>query len=161
MFRRSIEGTKKFSKSMASGVPNQTISQNFSSSSPNLPFTSVHWFQTESTNRFWCQSLLIDFKETRMHSSRMRTARLLPVSPSMYCSGGCLLRGVSGPGSGGRGVSAPGGLSGPRGPWSQGVSTPGGISAPNGGVPGSGVVFAQVLPCEQNSWHTQNFVCGR
>ena len=26
---------------------------------------------------------------TRMHSSRVRTARLLPVSPSMHCSGGC------------------------------------------------------------------------
>ena len=27
--------------------------------------------------------------QTRMHSSRMRTARLLPASPSMHCSGGC------------------------------------------------------------------------
>ena len=27
--------------------------------------------------------------KTRMHSSRMRTAHLLPVSPSMHCSGGC------------------------------------------------------------------------
>ena len=32
-------------------------------------------------------------KETRMHSSRMHTARLLPVSSSMHCSGG-----VPGPG---------------------------------------------------------------
>ena len=37
---------------------------------------------------------------TRLHSSRMRTARLLPVSPSMHCGGGsapgwvCLLWGV-------------------------------------------------------------------
>ena len=32
-----------------------------------------------------------------MHSSRMRNARLLPVSPSMHCSrgGGCLLLGMS------------------------------------------------------------------
>ena len=32
---------------------------------------------------------------TRLHSSRMRTARLLPVSPSMHCAGGwgCLLPG--------------------------------------------------------------------
>ena len=53
-----------------------------------------------------------------MHSSRMRTARLLPVSPSMHC-GGCLLRGVSGPRGcvsargrcllSGAGVSDPGG----------------------------------------------------
>ena len=38
---------------------------------------------------------------TRLHSSRMHTARLLTVSPSMHCSGGgCLLRGLSGPGGG-------------------------------------------------------------
>ena len=35
-----------------------------------------------------------------MHSSRMRTARLLPVSPRMHCAGKDLLRG---------GRSAPGG----------------------------------------------------
>ena len=29
--------------------------------------------------------------ETRLHSSRMHTARLLSVSPSMHCSRGCLL----------------------------------------------------------------------
>ena len=43
-----------------------------------------------------------------MHSSRMRTARLLPVSPRMHCSGG-----VPGPGVylvlGGGGVPGPGG----------------------------------------------------
>ena len=38
---------------------------------------------------------------TSMHSSRMRTARLLAVSPSMHCAGG-----VSAPVGG---VSAPGG----------------------------------------------------
>ena len=33
--------------------------------------------------------------KTRIHSSRMRTARLLPVSPSMHCSGeGCTCWGV-------------------------------------------------------------------
>ena len=31
--------------------------------------------------------------KTSMHSSRMRTARLLPASPSMHCTGGCLLLG--------------------------------------------------------------------
>ena len=30
---------------------------------------------------------------TRLHSSRMHATRLLAVSPSMRCSGGCLLRG--------------------------------------------------------------------
>ena len=35
------------------------------------------------------------FNKTRLHSSRMRTARTLTVSPSMLCSGeGCLLWGV-------------------------------------------------------------------
>ena len=41
---------------------------------------------------------------TSMHSSRMRTARLLPVSPSMHCAAvqeGCLLPGE---------VSVPGGF---------------------------------------------------
>ena len=28
--------------------------------------------------------------QTSMHSSRTRTARLLPVSPSLHCAGGCL-----------------------------------------------------------------------
>ena len=43
--------------------------------------------------------------KTRLHSSMMRTARLLPVSPSMHYSGGgvCSL-----------------GVSGPGGVWSQG-----------------------------------------
>ena len=41
------------------------------------------------------------YEPTKMHSSRMRTARLLPVSPSRHCTGGmsaprgCLLQGVS------------------------------------------------------------------
>ena len=49
-------------------------------------------------NMHWCrkrQRIL-----TSMHSSKMRTARLLPVSPSMYCAagkGGHLLREVSAP----------------------------------------------------------------
>ena len=69
-----------------------------------------------------------------MHSSRIRTARLLPVSPSMHCAGGvsaprgCLLLGgvcswgVSAPGGGGifPGVSAKGG-------GSDGGSAPGGV----------------------------------
>ena len=34
------------------------------------------------------------FISTSMHPSRMRTARLLPLSPSMHCAGGgCLLPG--------------------------------------------------------------------
>ena len=80
---------------------------------------------------------------TRLHSSRMRTARALAVSPSMLCAGGvsapggCLL-GVSAPG----GVSAPSGVSAPRGCLLWGVSAGGcllpgrclllGVSAPRG-----------------------------
>ena len=64
-----------------------------------------------------------------MHSSRRRTACLLPVSPSMHCSGG----------AGGRMGEA-----GPRGyTWSGGVYlVPGGVLGPGGvylvqgGVPG-------------------------
>ena len=72
-----------------------------------------------------------------MHSSRMRTARLLPVSPSMHCSrvvptgGGVYL--VQG------GVPGPGGCT-----WSGGcVYLVGGVPVPGvylvpGGVPGLG-----------------------
>ena len=34
--------------------------------------------------------------ETRLHSSRMRTGRLLPVSPSMHCAEGVCSRGGGG-----------------------------------------------------------------
>ena len=44
--------------------------------------------------------------KTRLHSSGMHTARLLTVSCSMYCAGGCLVPGGLFPG--GR-VSRPGG----------------------------------------------------
>ena len=49
---------------------------------------------------------------TSMHSSRMRTARLLPVSPNMHCAGGCLLPGW---GLCSRGVSATEVVSAPAG----------------------------------------------
>ena len=55
-----------------------------------------------------------------MHSSRMRTARSLIVSPSMHCSGG----GVPGPEGGGLpgpwGCLVPGRVSAPGGAWYQG-----------------------------------------
>ena len=60
---------------------------------------------------------------TRLHSSRMRTARALTVSPSMLCAGG----GVSAP----RGYLVPGGVSVPRGR----VSVPGGLLPGGGDVP--------------------------
>ena len=50
----------------------------------------------------------LNMPETSMHSSRMRTTRLLPVSPSMHCAGG-----VCFPGGGvyfPEGVSASGGV---------------------------------------------------
>ena len=54
---------------------------------------------------------------TRMHSSRMRTTRLLPVSPSMHCSGGVYL--------------VPGVCT-----WSRGVYlVPGGYQVPWGYLP--------------------------
>ena len=63
---------------------------------------------------------------TRMHSSRMRTARLLPVSPSMHCSGGYLVPG---------GVPAQGDLPGP-----------GGCTRSRGGVPAQGCTCLGGVP---------------
>ena len=37
------------------------------------------------------KSAVVYLNETRLHSSRMRTARLLPVSPSMHCTRGYLV----------------------------------------------------------------------
>ena len=76
-------------------------------------------------------------RATRLHSSRMHTARLLSISPSMHCTGWCL---------------GPGGCLVLGGAWSGGA------------VPGSlgGVVSQHALrqtpppPCEQND----RFVCG-
>ena len=108
---------------------------------------------------------------TRLHSSRMRTARVLTVSPSMLCSRGVYLvpggtwsqGGVLGP----RGVclvqgGVPGlgGAPGPRGylvpgghlvlggcTWSRGVYLVQGVYLVPGGVPGlGGGVPGQVLP---------------
>ena len=54
-------------------------------------FLSFYNFVLNSMGYFTL-SFIITFV-TRMHSSRMRTARLLPVSPSMHCSGGVPDRG--------------------------------------------------------------------
>ena len=64
--------------------------------------------------------------ETRMHSSRMRTTHLLPISPCMHSSGwGCGVYLVPG----GGGVPGPGGYLIP------------GVYLVLGGVPGPGVVY--------------------
>ena len=65
---------------------------------------------------------------TRMHSSRVRTARLLPISPSMHCSRGVYLAG----GVPAWGVYLPGGTC-------PGGTCPGGY-LPGGGVPARGVL---------------------
>ena len=83
---------------------------------------------------------------TRMHSSRMRTACLLPVSPSMHCSqGGYLPRGCTCPGGCTcRGCTCPGGVP------AQGVYPLGGCTCPGGYLPGGctcpGGAPVQVLP---------------
>ena len=69
---------------------------------------------------------------TRLHSSRMRTARsLTEISQHALvggvCSGGHLLQGVSAPEVCSRGVSAPGEMSVLGGVCSQGVSALGGV----------------------------------
>ena len=56
-----------------------------------------------SGSSLWGKGNLIS---TRLHSSRMRTARLLPVSPRMHRTGGGLVWGVPGP----RGGLLPGGV---------------------------------------------------
>ena len=71
---------------------------------------------------------------TRLHSSRMRTARALTVSPSMLCGGG--------------GVSAPGGRCLLPGGCLLRGSAPGG-----GGIPACTVADHTHPPCEQN--HTR------
>ena len=100
---------------------------------------------------FKCHNRLFEFIDanvnyTRMHSSRMRTARLLPVYPSMYCSGVYLVPGGV-PGPGGVYTWSQGVVPGPGGcTWSGGVPCPGegtwfwGVYLVLGGVP------AQVLP---------------
>ena len=89
---------------------------------------------------------------TRMHSSRMLNARLLPVSSNMHCSGrGCTCQGVV--------------------PAHRGVPSGGctcqGVPA-QWGVPARGVPVQVLLPlCEQNDRQVQkyylapNFICGR
>ena len=77
---------------------------------------SVHWAAVGGTGTFIysmfsraaCTLSYANAIETKLHSSRMRTARLLPVSPSMHCAGGVCSGGLPGPGWG---VPA----SGPRG----------------------------------------------
>ena len=68
-------------------------------------------------------------KNKRLHSSRMHTARLLTVSPSMHCAGG---------------VSLPGGSP----CW--GGALPGGLPC-QGGIPAC--TETDPPPCGQNSWH--------
>ena len=71
-----------------------------------------------------------------MHSSRMRTARVLTVSPSLLCAGG-----VSAP----RGVSVPRGVSAPGGVSALGVSIPrvgGWCLLPRGSAPWGGGIPA-------------------
>ena len=76
---------------------------------------------------------------TRLHSSRMHTAHLLTVSPSMHCWRGGLLPG---------GLPAWGGACS----WGRDCSW-GGVPAPGGsGIPAC--TEADPPPYEQNSWHT-------
>ena len=94
---------------------------------------------------------------TRMHSSRMRTARLLPVSPGMHCSGGYLVPGGC---TLCQGVYWSGCVPGLWGTWSKG-GVPGlGVCLVWGGAPGprgtpgpGGSVPTQVLPPPRGQNH--------
>ena len=81
---------------------------------------------------------VMEIFRTRMHSSRMRTARSLTVSPSMLCIGGCTWsQGVCVPGPGGCTCSQGGTL---YGGWGGVYLVLGGVPGPRGGVPGPGGV---------------------
>ena len=81
---------------------------------------------------------VMEIFRTRMHSSRMRTARSLTVSPSMLCIGGCTWsQGVCVPGPGGCTCSQGGTL---YGGW-------GGVYLVLGGVPGPGGVCLVLGVC--------------
>ena len=87
----------------------------------DYPFIVVFdLLRTMSTNSFCMPSLCANICGTRLHSSRMRTARALTVSPSMLCvrGGVCLVPG----GAWYQGdVPGPGGYIVPGGAWSWGV----------------------------------------
>ena len=85
--------------------------------------------------------------QTRMHSSRMRTARLLPVFPSMHCSGGCTCSGVAAQVGvpAWRGCTCPGGCT-----CLEGLYLPGGVPAREGVPARGGGRRGQTL-----------FVCGK
>ena len=114
--------------------------------------------------------------KTRLHSSRMHTARLLIVSPSMHCAG----RGVSAPGgalSQGEGCLLP--LGGGRLVWggllwgrllrgvcSRGGSAPGGVCSRGVGIPACTEAEADPPPMDRITDTCKhitfaNFVCGR
>ena len=108
-----------------------------------FPFTLTHFARLypqvilmEPLTPFPFENIL----QTRLHSSRMRTVRLLPISPSMHCAGRV-------PASGAGGGLLPGGVptSGPEGVCSWGVPA----SGPGGGcIPACNGADA---PCGQNS----------
>ena len=107
---------------------------------PNYSRTNVIFTWKNYLNSTW--ENFSNIFGTRLHSSRMRTARALTVSPSMLCAVG-----VSAPGD----VSSPGGCLLPGG-----VSALGDVSAlwRMMSALGGGVVSQHALrqtpPCEQN-----------
>ena len=98
----------------------------------------------------WCLFPgIIDQKleKTRLHSSRMRTARALTVSPSILCAGGVPVLGV---------YLVPGGVPGLGGclllgvflVWGE-VSALGGVPGPRGVPDSGGCTWSGTPPCEQ------------
>ena len=98
---------------------------------------------------------------TRMHSSRMHTARLLPVSPSMHCSGGLPLV------PGGVCLWSLGGCL-PLVPWGVPASGPGGCLplVPGDGGAHSSMHWGRHPPVDRMTDTCKNitftnFICGR
>ena len=95
-----------------------------------------------------------------MHSSRMRTARLLPVSLSMHCSGGDV-PGLGGTCSGGylvwgAGVPGTGGCT-----WSRRGGVPGPEGVPGPGGTCKNITLPQTSFAGSKKFHKVALVCGR
>ena len=110
------------------------------------------------------KTIILKFNtKTRLHSSRMCTARTLTVSRTMVCRGGVylVLGGVLSPSQGGVPVPGrvlgPGGVPGPKGclpkggTWSRGGVCPGVYLVPGGCLPGWGYTWSRGGVCPGGS----------
>ena len=93
---------------------------------------------------------------TSMHSSRMHTTRLLPISPSMHCSWGVSAMGVSASGGGvcSVGVYFPGGV------CFMGMSASRGVSASGMGCAYPSILWTEFLTHVSENITLPQLCCG-